>query len=139
MPPRLTAILLDLSCCCYGPYRPYLRSNPQSVVEALASHGCSRWPPQAEGGNIIALRRSNSAHLHRPWRATSVSLPGFFHSRRMPALREGGGSAHAAVRRTSLMVTSPALFSCPAPILISLCQPRAVRKRIRRSMETSVN
>jgi len=27
---------------------------------------------------------------------------------------------HAAVRRTSLMVTSPALFSCPAPILISI-------------------
>jgi hypothetical protein len=27
---------------------------------------------------------------------------------------------HAAVRRTSLIVTSPALFSCPAPILISI-------------------
>src|SRR5258708_37733604 len=120
MPPRLTAILLDLSCCCYGPYRPYLRSNPQSVVEALASHGCSRWPPQAEGGNIIALRRSNRAHLHRAWRAPSASLTGFFHSRRMPALRTGGGSAHAAVSTTASIVTPSALFSYPAPLLISI-------------------
>src|SRR5258708_39556585 len=107
MPPRLTAILLDLSCCCYGPYRPYLRSNPQSAVEALASHGCSRWPPQAEGGNIIALRRSNSAHLHLPSRPTSVSLPGLFPSRPMPALPEGGGSAHSAAPPTPSMVAPP--------------------------------
>jgi hypothetical protein len=44
----------------------------------------------------IAPRRNNSAHLHRPWRATvrfSARSPrGFFHSRRMPrqAATSGG-------------------------------------------------
>jgi hypothetical protein len=53
---------------------------------------------------VIAPRRSNIAHLHRPWRATlrfcTISLPKLFHSRRTPhspaASRDGSASRSRA-------------------------------------------
>lgn len=48
-----------------------LPSDLQSVVVVLASLGCSRRDPQAEGSNIIALQRRRSYQFHLRWGAIS--------------------------------------------------------------------
>src|SRR5262249_44412610 len=67
----------------------------------------------ADGG-IVNRRGAGIAMAdYRPWRARKHDA-GAFNTSRAPSLLHAGG------RRISLMVTSPAVLTFPAPILISM-------------------
>jgi hypothetical protein len=64
---------------CYGPGRaaPFRVAGPAGQrrsrghpAGAIQSRNCRRRRRLEQ--NIIASRRSNSAHLHRPWRASQI-------------------------------------------------------------------
>jgi hypothetical protein len=62
LPSECAATLKATSAC--GPARGGAQDrSPSEVI----------WPDRLAGRGIIALRRSNSAHLHQPWRASGTT------------------------------------------------------------------
>src|SRR6266700_1311576 len=80
------------------------RSRVANAERTVGVHA----PPRESAGALMAPRRSNSAHLHRPWRATWREL----------VLRRGAGRAgqFAHVRQGAASKVTEPVFWPPAGV-----------------------